>query len=205
MAPRQVNAMAAVELLGADQAPLLLRDVYRDGDPGPIVGALAHVPELCEVALPFLAAALGSSSVPLRLKEIAILRTSARMLCRYCTEAHTVVAVDAGLGLEEVQALRGESDAAEVFSEPERTLIEWIDALAGPPGSIDDDLRSRLREQFADHTVVELTITIGATLMLNRLATGLSLPTSSGTFARLVDLGFAELDETPVTIGGGTW
>jgi hypothetical protein len=39
-----------VRLIEADQAPLLARRHYAGGDPGPLVGALAHVPELLEIA-----------------------------------------------------------------------------------------------------------------------------------------------------------
>jgi 3'(2'), 5'-bisphosphate nucleotidase len=66
--------MSLVRLIDQPSAPLLLRDLYAGGDPGPIVGALAQVPELCEVALPFVGASLGPSSVSFRHKEIAVLR-----------------------------------------------------------------------------------------------------------------------------------
>ena len=196
--------MANVDLVTANQAPLLLRDLYAGGDPGPIVGALAHVPELAEPALPFIGAALGPSSVSFRLKEIAILRTSARMACRYCTEAHTVVAAEAGLSVEEIKVLRCELDSADTFdADDEQALIDWCDVLAGPPGPIDPAVIARLRDHFDDHAVVELTTTIGTTLMLNRFATGLALPTSPETYQRLIELGLPEFAaaETPVTIG----
>ena len=80
--PRELDPL--VPLIGAADAPLLVRDLYATGDPGPIVAALAHVPELCEVALPFVGAALGASAVSLRDKEIAILRTSANLACAFC-------------------------------------------------------------------------------------------------------------------------
>ena len=129
--------MSAIEPIGPDQAPLLLRDYYANGDPGSIVGAFAHVPELAEVALPFVGAALGPSSVSVRLKEIAILRASSQMSCRFCTAAHTVVAHDVGLSLEEVQWLRGELDDPDQFpDDAERALVDWIDALTAGPGPV---------------------------------------------------------------------
>ena len=45
--------MPLVELIDPHPAPLLLRDLFAGGDPGPIVGALAQVPELCQATLPF--------------------------------------------------------------------------------------------------------------------------------------------------------
>lgn len=199
--------MALVPLIDASSSPLLLRDLFADGDPGPIVGALAQVPELCQAALPFVGAALGPSSVSFRHKEIAILRTSANLACRYCIDAHTVVAFESGLSNREVLALRSCPDPAEVFTDPvDRALVRWVDALSTGTGPVADDVGDEARDRLGAHRLVELTVTVGTTVMLNRLATGLQLPTSNETLARLGELGFDSFDPgTPVSlaIGGG--
>ena len=131
--------MARVELIRAATAPLSTRELFADGDPGPIAASLAQVPELVDVALPFFGAALGPSSIALRPKELVILRTSALMQCRYCVAAHTPVAIDAGLDHREVGALRGAGDLAEAFTDPaELALLRWVDAVATGVGSVDD-------------------------------------------------------------------
>ncbi|MDP9497453.1 MAG: carboxymuconolactone decarboxylase family protein, partial [Actinomycetota bacterium] len=142
-----------VALVDAPSAPLLARDLFAAGDPGPIAASLAQVPELLGPTLPFLGTVLGPSWIPLRDKEIVILRTSAVMGCRYCTEAHTVVALDSGLRAEEVRALRGE--------------LPLADLERARPALGTDDAR-----------VVELTLLIATTVLLNRYATALALPTS---------------------------
>jgi AhpD family alkylhydroperoxidase len=110
--------VTGVRLVEAEQAPLLARPFYANGDPGPIVAALAQVPELLEVTMPFLDAALGPSAVEARTKELVILRTSAVMGCRYCIQTHTVVARNTGLSVEEVAALRGEAPLEAAFTDP---------------------------------------------------------------------------------------
>ena len=183
--------MPLVHLIEADGAPLLLRDLFAGGDPGPIAAALAQVPELCTATLPFVGAALSASSVPVRLKEIAILRTSALLGCRYCIDAHTVVALDTGLSTAEVSALRGTEPLAVCFANPaESALLRWIDAVADGRGPIEATIGDTLRSHFEDHTIVELTVTIGATMFLNRFATALGLPTSVETLQRLSTEGF---------------
>jgi AhpD family alkylhydroperoxidase len=178
-------------LLDASQAPLLARPYFADGDPGPIVAALAHVPELLEVALPFIGTALGPSAISFRAKEIVIVRTSALAGCRYCVQAHTVVALDAGLSTDEVRVLRGEAGVEDLFPDPrERALLGWVDNVA-LPGPVPDGARTRVRRHWADHEVVELTAVIGATLLLNRFATALALPTGADTLTRLASAGFA--------------
>jgi AhpD family alkylhydroperoxidase len=195
-----------VTVIDRRSAPLLLRHLYADGDPGPIVGALAQVPELCEVTLPFIGAALGPSSVSLRHKEIAILRTSANLACRYCIDAHTVVAVESGLTDAEVALLRDGDDQhlAAVFDDPdERALIAWIDALSTGRGAIDDSVSEQARRALGEHRLVELTVTVGATITLNRLCTGLRLPTSDETIQRLAEIGFEPYrPSTAVSVAG---
>ncbi|HZJ51873.1 MAG TPA: hypothetical protein VFF07_13770 [Actinomycetota bacterium] len=50
---------AVIDLIDSSQAPLLARPYYQDSDPGPIVAALAHVPEVLDSAMPVLAAMCG--------------------------------------------------------------------------------------------------------------------------------------------------
>ena len=178
-----------VALIEADQAPLLARPYFAAGDPGPIVAALATVPELLEVTAPFLGAVLGPGAIAARLKEIVILRTSARASCRYCVEAHTVVALDTGLSLVEVRALRGEAEVGAVFADAaEQAVIRWCDALVGT-GPLPPDVAPALRGVFADHEVVELTLLATTTLLLNRFCTALGLPTSPEVLGRLTTEG----------------
>lgn len=185
-----VAAVTTVRLIEPEQAPLLARPYYAGGDPGPIVAALAQVPELLQVALPFIGAALGPSAIDWRTKEIVIVRTSALAGCRYCVQAHTVVALDAGLSRGQVAALRGQRPVTEVFdSARELALLRWVDTVANGSGPVEDPARVDVLAHWADHEVVELTTVIGVTLLLNRFATALALPTSPDTRDRLTQEG----------------
>ncbi len=179
-----------IDLIEREQAPLLARRFYGDGPASPITASLAQVPELLEVALPFVGAALGPGALDSRTKELAILRTSALLECRYCVQTHTVVALDCGLTRDEVCALRGELALDAVFAdERERTMLAWIDAVALGRGPVDPELQQRAAAALAGHELVELTLAVTATLMLNRYCTALDLPASAATVARLTDEG----------------
>ncbi|MDA3039710.1 MAG: carboxymuconolactone decarboxylase family protein [Actinomycetota bacterium] len=183
--------MPRIQLLDASTAPMTAESYFAGGDPGPIVAALANVPELLGPTLGFIGAALGPGATTTRHKEFAILRTSALLGCRYCIHAHTTVALDVGLADVEVRALRGEMALEEAFTEPsEVALIRWIDAMAGATGPLPDDVWTAARGFWADHLLVELSATIGATMFLNRFATGFELPTSAGVLERLEHEGF---------------
>ena len=100
--------MTRVDLISVDQAPLLARPWYRDdGSASPITRALAQVPELLDVTMPFIGTLYEAGAVDLRAKELVILRVSAVNRCRYCVATHTVAAWDAGLTEAQTAALRG--------------------------------------------------------------------------------------------------
>jgi AhpD family alkylhydroperoxidase len=193
VAASRVTDMALVDVLGPDQAPLLAAPYYTGGDPGPIAATLAHVPELLELALPFIGTVLSASSIDFRTKEIVILRTSCVMGCRYCIDSHTPVALDSGLTDTQVRALRDEPGFAlyDAFpSDRDRALLAWTDEVAGGKGSVDQTANSAITAAFEQHEIVELTLLIATTVLLNRYATALQLPVGDGTATRLAADGF---------------
>ena len=180
-----------VPLVEAEQAPILARPFYPDeGSPSPITASLAHVPEVLEAALPFVGRVLGPTAIDARTKEIVILRASALMECRYCVHTHTVVALESGLSLPEVRALRGEEELGTVFTDAsELGLIAWVDAVAVGRGPAPEDVAVEAKELMGDPELVELTLVAAATIMLNRYCSALGLPASPATLARLAEEG----------------
>jgi len=185
--------MTRVSLATVERAPLLARRFFEGGDPGPIVAALAAVPELLEATLPFVNAALGPSPLDARTKELAVLRTSALLECHYCIQSRSVVALDLGMTVAEVCALResppGQTPA--FTSARERALLGWVDEVAGGRGPVSDAVAGELGRHFREFEMVELTVTVGATMFLNRFCTTLELESSPQTLTTLAEVGLA--------------
>jgi AhpD family alkylhydroperoxidase len=185
-----VSIETRVDLLDQSSAPIAARVYFDGGDPGPIVSALANVPELLAPTLGFIGPALSPGAAGVRFTEFAILRTSALLGCEYCIRAHTAVSLDVGLTETEIRALRGEEPIDDAFPDDrERALIGWIDAMAGATGPVPDDVFDAARAHLPAHILVELSATIGATMFLNRFATGFRLPTSADVATRLEQAG----------------
>jgi len=55
--------MPNIQLFAAEQAPLLAKPYFGEGDVSPIVAALAQVPEFLTVGLPFIGSVLGDWSI----------------------------------------------------------------------------------------------------------------------------------------------
>lgn len=181
--------MSRVELVTADRAPLLAARYFAGGDPGPITSSLALVPEMLDVALPFLSRILAPSSIDLRTKELVIVRTSALQHCEDCTLTHAAVALEAGISASEVVALCDGTRPTPSAGEREAAILGWTDAVATGPGRVSEQTALRVRAVAADHEVVELTLLIGATLLLNRYCTALALPVGEGSLSTLVAAG----------------
>lgn len=181
-----------VGLITADRAPLTAARHWREGlDPGPIVAALAHVPELLDAALPFIGQALRGSIADPRTAELVIVRASALLGCSYCTLTHGAIALDADVTPDELRALcaRGAVAGGGSHDEREVALLAWVDEVAAGHGDVPDGVARDLAAHVDDALLVELTAMVGCTIFLNRFCTTLRLPASETTLARLAARG----------------
>ena len=64
----------------------------------------------------------------------------------------------AGLSDEKLLAVKG--DELTVFNTKERLVIEFADAMLGVPANVSDDLYARLREEFSEEQLMELSAQI---------------------------------------------
>jgi AhpD family alkylhydroperoxidase len=169
--------MSLVSLISADEAPITTRQFF-GSEPGPLVATFAHVPEMLMVSMPFIQTVLGPSSIDFRTKEIVILRVSALKECIYCVNTHSYVARKAKLTKNEVLALR--SSKVNFFAtEKENILVQWTDDVVKSSYKRNAEILSTLKTHYDEAEIVELTMLIGATVMLNIYATTLDLPVST--------------------------
>lgn len=187
--------MSRVTLISGEQVPLLARPFYAAGYPGPIGASLAQVPELMQAAMPLISRGLAPGLVGPRLKELLIVRGSALQGCRYCTLTHSAVALRSGVMPEEVRTLRTapRGEAAASFDDPrEASLLAWTDAVALGPQPVTDDVFAAVAEHFSEPEIVEVTMAIGTTILLNRYCTALALPVSASSLSALGEHGLAD-------------
>ncbi|GAC1328713.1 MAG: hypothetical protein NVSMB17_04420 [Candidatus Dormibacteria bacterium] len=176
-----VSESPRVDLVDPGDAPLLVRRFFAEGSPGPLGAAAAPVPEVMLDFMPFIGAVYAGGSVDERLREIVILRLSARQGCLYCTETHADIALRSGFSPTEVRSLIDSTAPLAGWSKPEAKVVQFADAMSADPNSA----VGLLRPGFADHEVVELVMLASATIMLNRFATALALPTATDCKRRL--------------------
>ena len=180
--------MNRISLITPETSPISVRNFFQNGQPGPLTASLAQVPELLEVAMPFIAMILSPSAIDFRTKEIVILRTSAWQGCQYCLGTHSVIAYQSGFSIEELRVLRNIDADSSLFSDREQKLLYWIDLVSQSGKSISDQNFESCKSVYTDAEIVELTMMIGATMMLNRYCTALRIPVAQAHLDVLEDM-----------------
>lgn len=147
---------------------------------GNALATLARHPDLAEAFLPFNTRLLLRSTLPPRLRELAILRVARRSGCAYEWAHHARIAAKAGLSAAEIEAAgNGEvigPDGADVSDKPDvvnrvggseldRAVLDAVDELAGGC-NLSDRTWSTLAAHLGERQLMDLVFTIGAYLLL---------------------------------------
>ena len=131
---------------------------------------LAHVAPAAARAMFALEQFVRSTGLETPLLELVRLRASQMNGCAYCIDMHTK---DARAEGESEQRLYAVSVWRETpfFTDRERAALEWTEAvtLLGPHG-VSDEVYERVRKQFQEVELVNLTMAVIAINGWNRLA-----------------------------------
>ena len=168
--------MSRVRLLDRDEAPVHARSIYADdGSASSLMRSLANAPDLLETLLPFVGQIFDEGAVDLATKELVVVRVSQLNRCRYCLAAHRPLALESGVLPEHVAAVCDELPVTEL-PDRERTIIEWTDRYIGDPHRFDDELVARVLDHVRDDQLIELSILIGTTQLLNQYCSAFDIP-----------------------------
>lgn len=92
------------------------------------------------------------------LRELAVQVVNLYHKCDLSFQAHLTVAQTAGISLEQQAALPYWRTAAHMYSEHQRLVIEYANAVLS--GEVSDELFSRVVKQFGEKGAVECTSTV---------------------------------------------
>jgi AhpD family alkylhydroperoxidase len=128
---------------------------------GNALRTLARHPDLTKAFLAFNIHLLVRSTVPPRLRELAILRVAARRRCRYEWTHHRKLAAEAGLSAAEIEAA-GEGRAE---NELDRAVLQAVDEL-DRDSEVSDGTWTTLSAHLDERARMDLVFTIGAYCLL---------------------------------------
>jgi 4-carboxymuconolactone decarboxylase len=124
--------------------------------PSNVLGLLARHPALARAFLTFNVHLLSASSLPPRLRELAILRVAWRRRCRYEWAQHVAIARRAGVTDEEIAQVR----------EPGSTLISRAVDELDEGSCLSDQTYQALAAELDERQLLDLVFTIGTYALL---------------------------------------
>jgi uncharacterized peroxidase-related enzyme len=141
---------------------------------------MAHRPEIFETMIAHFEAILRTGTVPLRLKELVIVRTLQLNRCEYCLGSRTQIALRLGWSREQLENLTHYADRRD-FTAAEKAALRLAEQMTLDANHIPDEEFEALREYFDEGEIVELMAAIGLFNYFNRVNNALQIePTKPG-------------------------
>lgn len=144
-----------------DEATRQALSAMRDAATNNALSTLAHHPALAKSFLRFNVHLLMTSTLPPRIRELAILRVAHRRQCAYEWSHHVRMAKDEGITDDQIAALqRGE--AADTFDQAVITGVDELDEKS----ELSDQTWAALGERLNDQQRMDFVFTVGCYALL---------------------------------------
>ncbi|MCV7078981.1 carboxymuconolactone decarboxylase family protein [Mycobacterium szulgai] len=133
-------------------------------DAGNALSTFAHHPALAKAFLGF-NTYLFASTLPDRVRELAVLRVAHRRQCDYEWTHHVTLAKRAGVSDEEIDAVRRPGVADSPFDEFDRSVIAGVDEL-DEKSELSDETWAALGERLDERQRMDYIFTVGCYTLL---------------------------------------
>jgi len=141
---------------------------------------MAHRPEIFATMQAHFAAVLNTGTVPTKLKELIIVRTSQVNETPYCLASHTILARKLGWTDEQLAHLAEWRERSD-FSPSEKAALHLAETVTRDPHAVTDEQFAELRNFYSEGEIVELLCAIGLFNYFNRFNNALLMePTKPG-------------------------
>lgn len=150
---------------------------------------MAHRPRQMLHVIELMDSFSTDSTLPKRLVEVAVVTVSKLNECRHCVGRHAVRLVQEGLSAQAIDAIL--DPEAPLLTAEERLVRDYAVAVTERADRLRDALFDRLRAQFSEAQIVELTLRIGLAGFFNRFNNALQVDLDEQHGARAAELGLA--------------
>jgi uncharacterized peroxidase-related enzyme len=156
------------------------RYVRQRGNVPNMFRTVAHRPEIFETMIAHFEAILNTGTLPTKLKELVIVRTSQLNTCEYCLRSHTAIGIRLGWSEEQLKNL-AQFEAREDFTPAEKAALHLAEKMTLDSNHYSDAELAHLRSFYSEGEVVELMAAIGLFNYFNRFNNLLQMePTKPG-------------------------
>jgi uncharacterized peroxidase-related enzyme len=141
---------------------------------------MAHRPEIFSTMQAHFAAVLNTGTVPTKLKELIIVRTSQANQTPYCLASHTILARNLGWNDDQLAHL-AEWPQRDDFTPAEKAALKLAETVTRNANLVSDEQFAELRSFYSEGEIVELLCAIGLFNYFNRFNNALKMePTLPG-------------------------
>ena len=141
---------------------------------------MAHRPEIFATMQAHFSAVLNTGTVPTRLKELIIVRTSQVNVTPYCLASHTILARNFGWTDDQLTHL-ADWPRRDDFTPAEKAALHLAETVTRDAHAVTDDQFAELRGYYSEGEIVELLCAIGLFNYFNRFNNALNMePTKPG-------------------------
>ena len=141
---------------------------------------MAHRPEIFATMQAHFGAVLNTGTVPTRLKELIIVRTSQVNVTPYCLASHTILARNLGWSDDQLAHL-ADWPVRDDFTPAEKTALRLAETATLDAHAVSDAQFAELRSFYSEGEIVELLCAIGLFNYFNRFNNALKMePTKPG-------------------------
>jgi len=141
---------------------------------------MAHRPEIFSTMQAHFAAVLNTGTVPTRLKELIIVRTSQLNETPYCLASHTILARNLGWTDDQLVHL-ADWPHRDDFTSAEKAALQLAETVTRDAHALSDEQFTELRGFYSEGEIVELLCAIGLFNYFNRFNNALHMePTRPG-------------------------
>ena len=157
--------MSRIPAVAPQDAGLLVRVAYRFAKrrlgevPEPFAVTAHHRKLFLAGVMHELAAERAVHVMPKALLELAVYRTAWTIGCSWCVDFGAMLQRLEGLDIERLKHI-ADFETSDAYSEEEREVIRYADAMAGTPMTVTDEQVAALVDRYGHDGVVELTYQI---------------------------------------------
>jgi uncharacterized peroxidase-related enzyme len=128
---------------------------------------VAHRPEIFQTMIAHFEAILHTGTLPLKLKELAIVRTSQLNNCSYCLASHSRICKKLGWSDEQLIHLADYGERSD-FTHKEKVALQLAERMTRNEGPLTEEQWQEVRDVYSEGEVVELMAAIGLFNYFNR-------------------------------------
>lgn len=141
---------------------------------------MAHRPEIYATMQAHFGAVLNTGTVPTKLKELIIVRTSQVNQTPYCLASHTILARNLGWTDDQLSHL-ADWPRRDDFTPAEKAALRLAEIVTRDANAVSDEQFAELRAFYSEGEIVELLCAIGLFNYFNRFNNALLMePTKPG-------------------------